>query len=141
MGLVSHEGPQLTDGGPVRYSRHDTDRGIELGMMVWVGLPALPCAVPTGRRSWPFATASRVRFCSCIAAALSVVPTGAAAQTTFKIAMYSDLKSFDPVWSGAYIVRNYGFMVYERHASDGGKHLATGPPGRTPGRDQAINWS
>jgi peptide/nickel transport system substrate-binding protein len=48
-----------------------------------------------------------------IAAALSAALTAAAAQTTYKIVMHSDLKSFDPVWSGAYIVRNYGYMVYD----------------------------
>src|SRR5262249_9970526 len=39
--------------------------------------------------------------------------TAAAAQTTYRIVMHSDLKSFDPIWSGAYIVRNYGYMVYD----------------------------
>jgi peptide/nickel transport system substrate-binding protein len=48
-----------------------------------------------------------------IAAALSAALAAAAAQTTFKIVMHSDLKSFDPVWGGAYIVRNYGYMVYD----------------------------
>ena len=48
-----------------------------------------------------------------VAAAISTTLTAAAAQTTFKIVMHSDLKSFDPVWSGAYIVRNYGYMVYD----------------------------
>jgi peptide/nickel transport system substrate-binding protein len=47
-----------------------------------------------------------------IAAALPA-PTAAVAQTTYRIVMHSDLKSFDPIWSGAYIVRNYGYMVYD----------------------------
>jgi peptide/nickel transport system substrate-binding protein len=47
------------------------------------------------------------------AAAIGAALTAAAAQTTFKIVMHSDLKSFDPVWSGAYIVRNCGYMVYD----------------------------
>jgi peptide/nickel transport system substrate-binding protein len=44
--------------------------------------------------------------------AIAALPAAAAAQT-LKIVMHSDLKSFDPVWSGAYIVRNYGYMVYD----------------------------
>ncbi|HMK78761.1 MAG TPA: ABC transporter substrate-binding protein [Xanthobacteraceae bacterium] len=48
-----------------------------------------------------------------LAAALAGAPGGARAETTLKVVMHSDLKSFDPVWSGAYIVRNYGYMVYD----------------------------
>jgi peptide/nickel transport system substrate-binding protein len=32
---------------------------------------------------------------------------------TFKVVMHSDLKVLDPIWSGAYIVRNYGYLVYD----------------------------
>src|SRR5882757_6141534 len=32
---------------------------------------------------------------------------------TFKVVMHSDLKVLDPVWSGAYIVRNHGYLVYD----------------------------
>jgi peptide/nickel transport system substrate-binding protein len=27
--------------------------------------------------------------------------------------MHPDLKALDPVWSGAYIVRNHGYLVYD----------------------------
>ena len=27
--------------------------------------------------------------------------------------MHSDIKALDPVWSGAYIVRNHGYLVYD----------------------------
>jgi peptide/nickel transport system substrate-binding protein len=50
---------------------------------------------------------------AAVAAAWTATPTAAAAQTTYRIVMQSDLKSFDPIWSGAYIVRNYGYMVYD----------------------------
>src|SRR5579871_6324618 len=46
-------------------------------------------------------------------AALLAAPVAAAAETTLRVVMHSDLKSFDPVWSGAYIVRNYGYLVYD----------------------------
>ncbi|MBM3620824.1 MAG: ABC transporter substrate-binding protein [Alphaproteobacteria bacterium] len=51
-----------------------------------------------------------------IAAALSLgvaLAPPAAAQTTLKVVMHSDLKTFDPIWSGAYIVRNHGYMVWD----------------------------
>lgn len=32
---------------------------------------------------------------------------------TFKVVMHSDLKVLDPVWSGAYIVRNHGYLIYD----------------------------
>ncbi len=34
-------------------------------------------------------------------------------EKTFKVVMHSDLKVLDPVWSGAYIVRNHGYLVYD----------------------------
>ena len=37
----------------------------------------------------------------------------AAQDKVLKVVMHSDLKSFDPIWSGAYIVRNYGYLVYD----------------------------
>lgn len=52
-------------------------------------------------------------FLLAVAAAWTAAPTGAGAQTTYRIVMQSDLKSFDPIWSGAYIVRDYGYMVYD----------------------------
>jgi peptide/nickel transport system substrate-binding protein len=30
-----------------------------------------------------------------------------------KVVMHSDLKTLDPVWSGAYIVRNHGYLIYD----------------------------
>jgi len=32
---------------------------------------------------------------------------------TLKVVMHCDLKAPDPVWSGAYIVRNHGYLVYD----------------------------
>src|SRR3954464_2463795 len=34
-------------------------------------------------------------------------------EKTFKVVMHSDLKVLDPVWSGAYIVRNHDYLVYD----------------------------
>jgi peptide/nickel transport system substrate-binding protein len=41
------------------------------------------------------------------------VPEFAAAETTLHAVMQSDLKILDPIWTTAYIVRNYGYMVYD----------------------------
>ena len=32
---------------------------------------------------------------------------------TLKVVMHSDVKIIDPFWTTAYIVRNYGYMVYD----------------------------
>jgi peptide/nickel transport system substrate-binding protein len=57
------------------------------------------------------------RLIAVVAAALvsglaaAVIP--AAAQTTLRVVMHSDLKIIDPIWTTAYIVRNHGYMVYD----------------------------
>ena len=45
-------------------------------------------------------------------AALSGTPN-ARAQGTVRAVMHSDLKILDPIWTTAYIQRNYGYMVYD----------------------------
>ena len=37
----------------------------------------------------------------------------AAAETTLRVVMHSDLKIVDPIWTGAYITRNHGYMIYD----------------------------
>ena len=44
-------------------------------------------------------------------AALLAAPFASA--QTFKVVMHSDVKALDPVWSGAYITRNLGYMLYD----------------------------
>ena len=34
-------------------------------------------------------------------------------EKVLKVVMHSDLKSLDPVWSGAYIVREHGYLIYD----------------------------
>ena len=46
------------------------------------------------------------------AAILALLPGIAPAQT-LKVVMHSDVKIIDPFWTTAYIVRNYGYMVYD----------------------------
>src|SRR5918992_1061691 len=34
-------------------------------------------------------------------------------QSTLRVVMHSDLKIVDPIWTTAFISRNYGYMVYD----------------------------
>ena len=57
---------------------------------------------------------SHVRALLAALAILGPASSLAAAEPkTFKVVMHSDLKALDPVWSGAYIVRNHGYLVYD----------------------------
>ena len=42
-----------------------------------------------------------------------IVAAPAFAETELKIVMHSDLKLIDPIWSGGYITRNHGYMIYD----------------------------
>jgi peptide/nickel transport system substrate-binding protein len=49
-----------------------------------------------------------------VAGVLALAVTGtAAAQSTLRAVMHSDLKIVDPIWTTAYISRNYGYLVYD----------------------------
>ena len=54
-------------------------------------------------------------FAAVATAALALAPIDAAlAQgTTLRAVKHSDLKIVDPIWTTAYISRNYGYMVYD----------------------------
>ncbi|UCE32446.1 MAG: ABC transporter substrate-binding protein [Burkholderiales bacterium] len=45
------------------------------------------------------------------AALVAAAPVGA--ETTLRVVMHSDLKIVDPIWTTAYMSRNYGYMVYD----------------------------
>ena len=47
-----------------------------------------------------------------LAAALGSSP-GAAQEKVLRVVMHSDLKIVDPIWTTAYISRNYGYLVYD----------------------------
>ena len=47
------------------------------------------------------------------AAAMTAVAGGASADSTLRVVMHSDLKIVDPIWTTAYMSRNYGYMVYD----------------------------
>ena len=47
------------------------------------------------------------------AAVLVMALSGAARAETLRIVMHSDLKALDPIWSGTYISRNHGYLIYD----------------------------
>jgi peptide/nickel transport system substrate-binding protein len=55
----------------------------------------------------------RLVLASAVALAAALLSAAASAQSTLRVVMHSDLKVLDPIWSGAYIVRNHGYMLYD----------------------------
>jgi peptide/nickel transport system substrate-binding protein len=53
----------------------------------------------------------RLLLASVALVTLAAAPFASA--QTFKVVMHSDVKALDPVWSGAYITRNHGYMLYD----------------------------
>jgi peptide/nickel transport system substrate-binding protein len=51
-------------------------------------------------------------LCAALISILSA-SAPAAAQSTLRVVMHSDLKIIDPIWTTAYIVRNHGYMIYD----------------------------
>lgn len=53
------------------------------------------------------------RLLLAVASGLAILAASVASAQTVRIVMHSDLKVLDPIWSGAYIVRSHGYMVYD----------------------------
>src|SRR5476651_1931244 len=55
------------------------------------------------------------RFLIASAVVLAAVSTSsfAFAENVLKVVMHSDVKALDPIWSGAYITRNHGYMLWD----------------------------
>ena len=57
-------------------------------------------------------------------ASLFLVVMPASAESTLRVVMHSDLKIVDPIWTTAYMSRNYGYMVYDTlFALDSNLHI------------------
>ncbi|NQW53829.1 MAG: ABC transporter substrate-binding protein, partial [Rhodospirillales bacterium] len=50
---------------------------------------------------------------AALAAATTALFAATAEAQTLKVVKHSDVKIVDPIWTTAYIVRNYGYMVYD----------------------------
>ncbi len=55
----------------------------------------------------------RVACALATASALAAVATPAAAQSTLRVALHSDLKIIDPIWTSALITQHHGYLVYD----------------------------
>ncbi len=55
----------------------------------------------------------RFILASAVAFAAAFVSPFASAEVVLKAVMESDVKVLDPIWSGAYITRNHGYMIYD----------------------------
>ncbi|MFI5002759.1 MAG: ABC transporter substrate-binding protein [Reyranellales bacterium] len=55
----------------------------------------------------------RFLVASAVALATAFAAPIASAETVLKVVMHADVKALDPVWSGAYITRNHGYMIYD----------------------------
>ena len=92
------DGPVLGHGGP-RLQARSAERS--------------PGARP---RLWSSSWGTKSCVVSCLPRSprspLLFVAPFASAQT-FKVVMHSDVKVLDPIWSGAYITRNHGYMLYD----------------------------
>jgi len=53
------------------------------------------------------------RSATAVAAAGLLAASAAGAETVLRVNMHSDLKIVDPIWTTAYMSRNYGYMVYD----------------------------
>ena len=57
-----------------------------------------------------------VQKCALVASTIALTATfsfSALAETTLRAVLHSDLKIVDPIWTTAYMSRNYGYMVYD----------------------------
>jgi len=57
--------------------------------------------------------ARRLVYAAAVAMAALPLATPASAQTTLKVALHSDLKIVDPIWTTALISTHHGYMVYD----------------------------
>ena len=46
-------------------------------------------------------------------AAMTAVADGTKANSNLRMVIHSDLKIVDPIWTTAYVSRNYGYTVYD----------------------------
>src|SRR5438105_10943077 len=50
---------------------------------------------------------------ACLALLISLGPQPGAAETTLRFIPQADLRSLDPIWTTAYVSRNFGYLVYD----------------------------
>ena len=63
--------------------------------------------------NWGHKIAQGVMVAALAAPMMASLGTAASAESTLRVVMHSDLKIVDPIWTTAYMSRNYGYMVYD----------------------------
>src|SRR6267143_595052 len=57
---------------------------------------------------------ARIRLAAgLIALALAAAPASGGAETVLRFIPQADLRSLDPIWTTAYVSRNFGYLVYD----------------------------
>jgi peptide/nickel transport system substrate-binding protein len=58
--------------------------------------------------------AAKIRFAAALAVLAAALFSGpAGAETTLRFIPQADLRSLDPIWTTAYVTRNFGYLVYD----------------------------
>ena len=78
----------------------------------------------------------------CTLAAVAAFAAPAAAQTTLKVALHSDLKIVDPVWTTALISTHHGYMIYDTlFALDGKLEVKPQMVDKWTVSDDKLTWT
>jgi peptide/nickel transport system substrate-binding protein len=78
----------------------------------------------------------------CTFAAVAALAAPAAAQTTLKVALHSDLKIVDPVWTTALISTHHGYMIYDTlFALDGKLEVKPQMVDKWTVSDDKLTWT
>jgi peptide/nickel transport system substrate-binding protein len=84
----------------------------------------------------------RLFVVSTLALAALLAPVVASAQSVLKAVMQSDVKIIDPIWSSAYITRNYGYMIYDTlFAMDATFQIKPQMVDRWKTSDDGLTWT
>src|SRR5262249_10546347 len=102
------DGTHLRRGSPRLCHAAGRDRAVRRGRTARSLVPS------RARRNRKASSMKLLRtFVPVLLAGASLLPHDVHAQTTLRVVMYSDLKILDPIWSGGYITRNHGYMIYD----------------------------
>ena len=53
------------------------------------------------------------RFAAVLALGLGLAPAFGLAQTILRFIPQDELRSIDPIWTTAYVTRNFGYLVFD----------------------------
>ena len=79
------------------------------------GVRSLKSVERTGGNMRRFWNRTRMIVASCLVLSAAVFSNGPAEAegTTLRFIPQADLRSIDPIWTTAYVTRNFGYMVFD----------------------------